>query len=141
MVVWVVVGVLVVLVTVCWLYYYVYWYPYTHPSSTVKNIQAMFETIVPGTGSTPIREGNESYTLNKSAITLCIKDPRTGKQYPWNTLAYVSLHELAHVVTKIKEKDPHGPQFRKNFTTILDKAARLGYYDPSVPVPDTYCST
>jgi hypothetical protein len=101
----------------------------------------MFERIIPGGGKIPIKDGDESYTMNKNNITLCTKDPRSGKQYSWNTLSYVSLHELSHIITKTKEKDPHGPIFKRNFKQLLHRAEQLGYYNPNIPVPDTYCKT
>ena len=99
----------------------------------------MYADIYPSARDIPVREGGESYTMNKSSVTLCLRDPETKRFYPWNTLAYVSLHELAHVITRVKEKDPHGPVFKKNFKELLHRAADMGYYDPSQKIPDTYC--
>lgn len=116
-------------------------YPYHHPPAPIKKVKEMFRAVAPNIGDIPIREGGESYTMNKSSITLCLRDPDTKRIYPWNTLAYVSLHELAHVITRIKERDVHGPQFKKNFKMLLKRAEKLGYYDPSLGVSDTYCGT
>jgi hypothetical protein len=114
---------------------------YSHPPEPVGYIRKMFRDVYPSQSRVPIREGRESYTMNKNAITLCLRDPKSKKIYPWNTLAYVSLHELAHVITRVREKDEHGPVFRKNFKMLLKRAQTLGYYDPRQEVPDTYCST
>jgi hypothetical protein len=122
-------------------YYQTQWAPYRNPPAVIKKISQMFQRVSPGAGSIPIKEGGESYTMNKANITLCIRDPRTGKQYSWNTLAYVALHELAHVSTRVKEKDPHGPVFKRNFKDLLNRAEQLGYYNSQIPIPDTYCST
>ena len=135
-------GVLVLVLCWCAVYYYKQHYqPFLNPPEEIKRISAMFEKISPGTGKIPIKEGNESYTMNKSNITLCIRDPKTNKLYPWNTLVYVSLHELGHCITRTKEKDPHGPIFRRNFKRLLDRAQQLGYYDSRIPIPETYCKT
>jgi hypothetical protein len=122
-------------------YYETQWRPYRNPPAVIKKISTMFEHVSPGSGRIPIKEGNESYTMNKSTITLCLKDPRTQKLYGWNTLAYVSLHELAHVLTKTREKDAHGPIFKKNFKELLRRAEALGLYNSSIPIPATYCET
>jgi len=136
-------GGVAVAVAVCLgIYYYeTQWVPYRNPPAVIKKISAMFEKISPGSGKIPIKEGNESYTMNKSTITLCLKDPHAQKLYGWNTLAYVSLHELAHVLTRVKEKDAHGPMFKKNFKELLKRAETLGLYDSSIPIPETYCET
>ena len=121
-------------------YYETQWAPYRNPPPIIKKISKMFEMVAPGLGKIPIKEGNESYTMNKSAITLCLKDPKNGgKYYSWNTLAYVALHEGAHVLTRTKEQDAHGPIFKKNFKELLRRAEVLGLYDSSIPIPDTYC--
>ena len=112
---------------------------FTNAPEPIKRIRQMYSEIIPDKSDIPIREGNESYTMNKNSITLCLKNPNTGGLYSWNTLAYVSLHELAHVITKEKEKDKHGPIFTRNFLTLLKKAKDLGYYNPRQPIPNSYC--
>jgi hypothetical protein len=112
---------------------------YRNEPEPIKRIRKMYTDIEPLKKDIPIREGTESYTMNKKSITMCLKNPKTGDYYSWNTLAYVALHELAHVVTKQKEKDKHGPIFTKNFLRILKKAKGLGYYNPEEPIPDHYC--
>jgi hypothetical protein len=81
-------------------------------------------------------EDNESYTINKKVIHLCTKDPQNGTYYDRNTLMFVVLHELAHVLcTDVGHTD--------NFSIInqalLDHAIRCRFYDPSKPFVENYC--
>src|SRR5208337_17468 len=59
-------GGVAVAVAVCLgIYYYeTQWVPYRNPPAVIKKISAMFEKISPGSGKIPIKEGNESYTMN-----------------------------------------------------------------------------
>jgi hypothetical protein len=84
----------------------------------------------------PIREGKSSYTTNKSRITLCMKAPKTGVTYSYNTLMFVAIHEAAHVITKSRG---HGPEFVANFKTLLNRAIERGLFNPMEPVPKNYC--
>jgi len=84
----------------------------------------------------PLREGNSAYTENKRTITLCLKDPETKKYYDMNTIMYVALHELGHIVSVTHG---HNDEFKKNFSLLLRDAARKGIYDPRKEIPHTYC--
>ena len=53
-----------------------------------------------------------------------------------NTLMYVALHELAHVVNSTHG---HDDEFKKNFAKLLERATQLGIYDPTKPLPEYYC--
>src|SRR5688572_8735216 len=61
-------------------------------------IRSNFAKLDPRFANLPIREGNGSYTLNRSYITLCLRDPRTGQYYHPQVVMYVALHELAHTL-------------------------------------------
>ena len=83
-----------------------------------------------------IREAASSYTEDKSIIYLCLRDEK-GQFYPINTLMYVALHEIAHLVNK--EDFGHTASFHKIFDKLLCKAAAMGIYDPSKPHTAWYC--
>lgn len=106
------------------------------PNPIIQRISYNFSLIKPTYREIPIYEGDSSYTENKNTITLCLKDPDTKKYYDMNTLMYVSLHELAHVITKTIGHDEH---FKENFSKLLLKAERLGMYNPKIPLPSKYC--
>jgi hypothetical protein len=113
------------------------YYHVNHP--VLDEIRRRFAMISPRFAKIPLKTGRESYTENKSVITLCIKNPQTGLDYDMNTLTYVALHELAHCVTKADGVDSHKSEFRYNFAILLQKAENLGIYDPRKPIPPTYC--
>jgi len=82
-------------------------------------------------------EDNESYTINKKIIHLCTKDPQNGRVYDKNTLMFVVLHELAHVLCP---EIGHTETFLSINYALLDHAVRNGVYDPSKPFIKNYCS-
>lgn len=68
-----------------------------------------------------------SYSINKGEkIVFCIRS-RDSKQklIDLNTLMYVAVHELGHLMT---EEIGHPPEFWKNFKILLKEAIELGLY-------------
>lgn len=55
-----------------------------------------------------------------------------------NTLTFVALHELSHLMTK---SIGHKQEFWDNFTFVLEHAAEIGVYDPVdyAKKPSEYC--
>ena len=83
-----------------------------------------------------IREASSSYTEDKTIIYLCLRDEK-GQFYPVNTIMYVALHEIAHLLNK--EDFGHTPAFHKVFDKLLCNAAAKGVYDPEIPHTSWYC--
>ena len=110
------------------------YYNEKHP--VLDQIRERFSMINEKYGKIPLQSGDSAYTENKEVITLCLVDPATGKFYDMNTLMYVALHELAHVVSK---NEGHGEEFKQNFARLLREAAAKGIYDPNKPIPSSYC--
>ena len=104
----------------------------------LKQVRDNFSKINPRYASIPLRSGDSAYTENKEVITLCLINPDTGQYYDINTIMYVALHELAHVITPPGEEE-HGEKFKKNFADLLRKGAELGIFNPRKPIPATYC--
>src|SRR4029079_14269048 len=73
----------------------------------LSEVRANFSKLDPEYAKIPLREGDSAYTENKEVITLCLVDPESKKQYDLNTVMYVAIHELAHVVSK---NTGHGPE-------------------------------
>lgn len=109
---------------------------YSHDHPILNQVRDNFAKLNPEYSKIPLREGDSAYTENKAVITLCLKNPETGGYYDMNTIMYVALHELGHVVSKTHG---HNDEFKKNFATLLRQAARKGIYDPRKPIPTTYC--
>lgn len=112
---------------------------YSHDHPILDRIRENFGKLDPEYKKIPLRVGDSAYTEDKSVITLCLQDPGSGKYYDMNTLMYVSLHELAHVISK--DAIQHKGSFPKNFANLLRDAARMGIYDPRKPIALQYCGT
>ena len=112
---------------------------YSEKNPILDEIRERFRMIKPEYAKIPLRTGKSSYTDYKTLITLCLINPKTQKYYNINVIMYVALHELAHVITKDKEGDDHGPIYKKNFAELLDIAKEKGVYDARVTIPETYC--
>ena len=108
----------------------------TSKEPILQHVRKNFKKINPEFKNIPLYSGKGAYTDNKSEITLCVTDPDTRTQYDSNTIMYVALHELAHVVSK---GIGHGEEFRQNFSQLLLEGEKLGFYDSSKPMTTTYC--
>ncbi|MDB4769524.1 hypothetical protein OAG24_01025 [bacterium] len=107
-----------------------------HP--ILDQVRKNFSMIDPDYVNIPLKEGTSAYTENKAAIFLCLKDPNNQQYYDFNTIMYVALHELAHIVSKTQG---HNDEFKENFSNILKKGSQIGIYDPSKTISSTYCGT
>ena len=68
-----------------------------------------------------------SYSINKGEkIIFCLRS-RDGKNklVDLNTVMYVAIHELGHLMT---EEVGHPPEFWNNFKLLLKEAVKLGLY-------------
>jgi hypothetical protein len=89
--------------------------------------------------------GDTSYSENKGEkIVLCLRDKDAPPHYPLvdlNTVMFVVLHELAHLMTAELSTGSHSPEFWANFRRLLEDTSKLGIYSPvnysRTPVP--YC--
>lgn len=75
-----------------------------------------------------VKSSDTSYSENKGQrIVVCLRD-KTKPGYPLidiNTIMFVMLHEMGHLMT---ETIGHTPEFWSNFKRILDDATKLGLY-------------
>jgi hypothetical protein len=81
-------------------------------------------------------KGDKSYTINKEKVFLCLKD-KNDEYYSMNILVFVTLHELAHVLSTTIG---HDKNFNDIFDALLKKAAEMKIYDPSVQMDQNYCT-
>jgi len=80
-------------------------------------------------------EGSRSYTENKRRVVLCLrKSP--DEFYSWNSLMFVVLHEVAHVIC---DELHHTAKFHSINRALMRRAERLGYYNPKIPFESSYC--
>lgn len=110
--------------------------PERRENFVINNLKEYLTIVDPNFEKLDIRESDSSYTEDKSVIFLCLRNEK-GEVYPMNTVMYVALHEIAHMINK--NDYGHTPAFHKIFNDLLCKAAAKGVYDPSKPHGDTYC--
>lgn len=72
-----------------------------------------------------------SYSENKGQkIVVCLRDKTAPPKYPLvdkNTVMFVMLHEMAHIMT---ETIGHTQEFWSNFKRVLGDAVKIGIYHP-----------
>lgn len=102
----------------------------------LEMVREKFAILDPKYANIPLRAGNSSFTENKEIITMCLRDPKTNEYYDDNSIMYVALHELSHMLSK---STGHGDEFKIKFSNLLRQAARLGIYNPNIPMPESYC--
>ena len=81
-----------------------------------------------------------AYSQNKGEkLAFCLDTEKNGGQLiDMNTLTFVAIHELSHVMTK---SVGHTDEFWDNFSFLLKEAAEIGIYDPIdyAKEPARYC--
>jgi hypothetical protein len=81
-----------------------------------------------------------AYSENKGEkIAFCLNSKRGGnKLIDLNTLTFVAIHELSHLMT---ESVGHKPEFWSNFKILLVNAKKINIYNPEdyKSNPKSYC--
>jgi hypothetical protein len=81
-----------------------------------------------------------AYSENKGEkLAFCLNKKKDGTQLiDLNTLTFVAIHELSHVMTVT---EGHKQEFWKNFKFLLENAKAAGIYDPVdyKKNPEPYC--
>jgi len=81
-----------------------------------------------------------AYSENKGEkIAFCLNRTKNGnKLIDINTLTFVAIHELAHIMTK---SVGHKQEFWQNFKFLLQNAKKAGIYNPVdyKSKPENYC--
>jgi hypothetical protein len=86
-----------------------------------------------------------SYSENKGEkIVICLRDKNDPPAYPFvdmNTVMFVVLHEMAHLMTAELSSGKHTPEFWANFRRLLEDSSRIGIYTPVnyAKSPVDYC--
>jgi hypothetical protein len=73
-----------------------------------------------------------SYSENKGEkIVLCLRNKDSPPSYPLielNTVMFVVLHEMAHLMTESLSAHSHTPVFWANFRRLLEDSAKIGIW-------------
>jgi WLM domain len=89
-----------------------------------------------------MKSDDTSYSENKGQkIVVCLRDKTNAPTYPLidkNTIMFVILHEMAHLMT---ETIGHTQEFWANFKRILHDSVQVGIYTPVnyAQKPTPYC--
>ena len=92
-----------------------------------------------------VTSGETSYSENKGEkIVLCLRDKTAPPSFPLvdlNTVMFVVLHEMAHLMTEELSSGKHTPEFWSNFRRMLEDSAKIGIYSPVnySRQPQEYC--
>ena len=101
----------------------------------LHRLREVLEPVHPVVRTLRLYKAEKSYTINKERIYLCLLDA-DGDYYSLNTLVYVLLHEIAHL---LNTKDVgHTEEFHRIFDDLLFRAAEIGSFNPSIPIPSDY---
>jgi hypothetical protein len=80
-----------------------------------------------------------AYSVNKgSEMSICLREPETHKFIDTNTVRFVAIHELAHVMS---QSSGHTDEFWDNMDFLLQRAMSRGLYTPVdySKSPVSYC--
>ena len=92
--------------------------------SNIKNLIKRTQKIY--IMETPKDDKYTSYTINKGEkIVFCLRSKILHNIHDMNTILYVVIHELGHVLTT---SHGHTPEFKENFKFLLIQANKIGIY-------------
>jgi hypothetical protein len=98
-----------------------------HKANPTKKTKRMIQNYIPENICETSETSNfTSYNINKGQkIVFCIRQKGTNEILDFNTLYFVALHELTHIITKSLG---HKQEFWDNFKEILKFAIDNKYY-------------
>tara|TARA_B100001287_G_scaffold276808_1_gene289616 strand:- start:223 stop:801 length:579 start_codon:yes stop_codon:yes gene_type:complete len=69
-----------------------------------------------------------AYSVNKGQeLSICIRDKETNNFIDDNTVTFVAIHELSHIMSK---STGHTEEFWDNMKYLLEQASDIGIYSP-----------
>ena len=69
-----------------------------------------------------------SHSVNRGQeLSICLRDKQTQAFIDPNTVMFVAIHELAHVMSA---STGHTPEFWENMKYLLERASEIGVYQP-----------
>lgn len=106
-----------------------------------ENVQRMVQKFNPTKISETLPTSEfTAYSENKGEkLAFCLNKEKNGtKLIDINTLTFVAIHELAHIMTK---SEGHKQEFWQNFKFLLEQAKAANIYEPVdyKKNPEPYC--
>jgi hypothetical protein len=132
--------ILILLITIggiCWYVSYTIREKYLQDDPKLIELKQILTPLDPCVKDIKFYKGGKSYTINKEKIYLCLKD-ENGNYYPNNTLIYVTIHEISHLLNK--DDVGHTEKFNAIFDKLLQKAESIGVFNPNIPIEQNYCA-
>ena len=80
-----------------------------------------------------------AYSVNKGdELSICIRDKDTETFIEDNTVIFVAIHEMSHIMSK---STGHTPEFWDNMKYLLEQGSEIGIYNPIdySKLPVMYC--
>jgi len=105
----------------------------------IEHLKSILRSIAPEIVNYNIQPGDESVTVNKENIYICLRDPKNNQLYPLDILLFVTLHEFAHVLSKTYSTKSHNGEFKTNFNNLLKQAYTKNFLTSTIVIPDDYC--
>ena len=99
---------------------------YPDPDFTLTRLRHWDNTFVLENIKESWKNESTSYSINKGEqLVFCIRDKLNNSIHDINTLMFVAIHELAHIVTNELQ---HTKKFWNNMKKLLHRAEDLGLY-------------
>jgi len=135
---------LIVLITISIIFCIVYKQKYKikiYDDPMLNKIYNDLKLVYPDLDSKNIRlyGANDTLTENKRVIYLCLKR-KNNEYYDYNTLLYLAIHELAHVINNEYDTGHnHGDKFNQINEDLLEKAYSKGLLDKNKEIEYDMC--
>lgn len=99
---------------------------YPDPDFTLTRLRHWDNTFVLENIKESWKNESTSYSINKGEqLVFCIRDKLNNSIHDINTLMFVAIHELAHIVTNELQ---HTKKFWNNMKKLLHRAEDIGVY-------------
>ena len=108
----------------------------------IKIVKNDISVIFPEVKRLRVYTGNNSRVINKRDIYLKVYNSN-GEPYDKNTLIYVCLHEIAHIICTENDtsETTHSAEFYKIFDKLIDISIDKRVFNPSIPLDKDFLET
>lgn len=108
---------------------------YGRSADMINRLKRDLLLIYPNIHSLKINSGRENFTKNKKEIYLSLTDVN-GRFYNYNSLIYIAIHELAHIICP---EYGHTYSFYQIHKGLLEDAIKKGIYNHRLPSHHNIC--
>ena len=106
----------------------------------ISRLKSRLSRVFPNITDLYIINSTKSLTRSKQDIYLQVYN-KNGVPFDMNTLVYVALHEISHIICEVEDTDSaHSPEFYAIFNKLIDKSIEKGIFNPSYPLNGQFLS-